>query len=105
VTETYDLAAASVPGIPGSGYSLSDVVSGLGRINYNFDDRYLATVNFRADGSSKYSPGNKWGYFPSRSVAWRLSNEAFLSDVDLITVLKIRAGWGQTGSQAIGAYA
>lgn len=105
VTETYDLAAASVPGIPGSGYSLSVVVSGLGRINYNFDDRYLATVNFRADGSSKYSPGNKWGYFPSGSVAWRLSNEAFLSDVDLITDLKIRAGWGQTGSQAIGAYA
>src|SRR5690606_41032168 len=54
---------------------------------------------------SKYSPGNKWGYFPSGSVAWRLSNEAFLSDVDLITDLKIRAGWGQTGSQAIGAYA
>lgn len=105
VTESSNLGASLVPGIPGSGYSLSVILSGLGRLYYNYDDKYLATVNFRADGSSKYSEGNKWGYFPSGSLAWRLSNEGFLSDVDLISDLKIRAGWGVTGSQAIGAYA
>ncbi len=105
VQESYDLSAASVPGIPDSGYSLSVILSGLGRINYNYDDRYLATINFRTDGSSKYSEGSKWGYFPSGSVAWRLSNEDFLSDAEFLSDLKLRAGWGRTGSQAIGAYA
>ncbi|RIH65402.1 TonB-dependent receptor [Mariniphaga sediminis] len=105
VQESYDLSSASVPGIPDSGYSLSVILSGLGRFNYNYDDKYLATINFRADGSSKYSEGNKWGFFPSGSLAWRVSNEGFMSDVDFISDLKIRAGYGETGSQAIGAYA
>jgi TonB-dependent starch-binding outer membrane protein SusC len=105
VQESYDLSAASVPGIPDSGYSLSVILSGLGRFNYNYDDKYLATVSFRTDGSSKYSEGNKWGYFPSGSLAWRISNEDFLSDSEILSDLKFRAGWGATGSQAIGAYA
>lgn len=105
VQESHSLGSASVPGIPASGYSLSVILSGLGRINYNYDNRFLATVNFRADGSSKYSEGSKWGYFPSGSVAWRLSNEGFLSDSEVLSDLKLRAGWGSTGSQAIGAYA
>ena len=105
VLETSNLGASSVPGIPGSGYSLSTILSGLGRLFYNYDDKLLATVNFRTDGSSKYSTGNKWGYFPSSSLAWRLSNENFLKDVEQISDLKIRAGWGVTGSQAIGPYA
>jgi TonB-linked SusC/RagA family outer membrane protein len=105
VTETSNLGASTVPGIPGSSYSLSVILSGLSRLSYNYNDKYLATMNFRADGSSKYSVGNKWAYFPSGSLAWRLSNEGFLRDADLISDLKIRAGWGVTGSQAIGAYA
>ena len=67
-TETYNLASASAPGIPSSYYSFSNLISYIGRINYNYNDKYLATVTFRSDGSSKYSEGNKWGYFPS--LAW-----------------------------------
>src|SRR5690606_20212357 len=103
--ESYSLGSASVPGIPGSGYSLSVILSGLGRVNYNFDDKFLATINFRTDGSSKYSKGSKWGYFPSGSIAWRLSNEDFLNGLNNLSDLKLRLGWGTTGSQAIGAYA
>src|SRR5690606_6917141 len=65
VTETSNLGSSSVPGIPGSGYSLSVILSGLSRLYYNYSDKYLVTINFRTDGSSKYSEGNKWAYFPS----------------------------------------
>jgi TonB-linked SusC/RagA family outer membrane protein len=104
-SQTYDLAAANTPGIPGSSYSKSTLLSYLGRINYAFDSKYLATASFRVDGSSKYSEGNKWGYFPSAALAWRISNEAFLKDNNLISDLKLRVSWGLTGSQAIGPYA
>ncbi len=104
-TETYNLGSATIPGIPGSGYSESVLLSYLGRLNYNFDNRFLATVSFRSDGSSKYSEGNKWGFFPSGALAWRLKNEAFIENIEFISDLKLRASWGKTGSQAIGAYA
>jgi TonB-linked SusC/RagA family outer membrane protein len=103
--ESYDLGAAENPGIPGSGFNESVLLSYLGRINYSFNSKYLFTVSFRADGSSKYSEGNKWGYFPSGAVAWRLSEENFLKESKLISDLKIRGSWGRTGSQAIDAYA
>ncbi|HTF30004.1 MAG TPA: SusC/RagA family TonB-linked outer membrane protein, partial [Flavitalea sp.] len=74
VTESYDLATASTPTTPGTSYSRSVLLSGLGRVNYTFNDRYLFTVSFRADGSSIYTAGNKWGYFPSAAFAWRLSD-------------------------------
>ena len=80
------------------------MLSFLGRINYNFDDRYLLTVNFRADGSSRYTAGNKWGYFPSAAVAWRISQEQFLKNADWLSDLKLRIGYGQTGSTAISPY-
>ncbi|MCE6989839.1 TonB-dependent receptor [Dyadobacter sp. CY323] len=105
VTETYNLASASIPGIPGSGYSKSVLLSYLGRLNYNFDNRVLATLSFRADGSSKYSEGNKWGHFPSAALAWRIKQEKFMENIPFITDLKLRTSWGQTGSQAINAYA
>ncbi|MEX2594181.1 MAG: TonB-dependent receptor [Anditalea sp.] len=104
-SESHDLSAAENPGIPGSGYSKSVLLSYLGRINYSFSDKYLFTVSFRSDGSSKYSEGNKWGYFPSGAIAWRLSEENFLKDSKLISDLKLRGSWGMTGSQAINAYA
>lgn len=105
VTETGNLGSASVPGIPSSSYTKSVLLSYLARINYNFDNRYLFTASFRADGSSKYSEGNKWGYFPSGAIAWKAKEEAFLKDVDFLSDLKFRASYGVTGSQAINAYA
>jgi TonB-linked SusC/RagA family outer membrane protein len=105
ITETYDLAAAANPGIPGSSYSASALISYLGRINYTFMNKYLFTASIRADGSSKYSEGEKWGYFPSAAFAWRMKEEGFLADVSSISDLKLRVSYGQTGSQAINPYA
>ncbi|HYH56800.1 MAG TPA: SusC/RagA family TonB-linked outer membrane protein, partial [Anseongella sp.] len=105
VFETHDLGAAQTPGIPGSGYAKAVLLSYLGRINYTFDDKYLFTASFRSDGSSRFSEGNKWGYFPSGAFAWRISNEEFLKDNPRISELKLRTSWGFTGSQAIDPYA
>lgn len=82
-------------------YSL---LSGLLRANYNFDDRLLLTATFRADGSSKFAKGNQWGYFPSFSLAYNFHKQ-FLSDVDWISRLKFRAGWGQVGNSPSPVYA
>ncbi|MDA3892779.1 MAG: TonB-dependent receptor [Salinivirgaceae bacterium] len=73
----------------------------LGRINYIFNERYLITANFRADGSSKFSKENRWGYFPSVSVGWRLSKESFMANLHWIADLKIRGNWGQIGNDNI----
>lgn len=72
----------------------------LGRLHYTYDDRYLVTVNFRADASSKF-PENLWGYFPSTALAWRISEESFLKDSDILDNLKLRVGWGQIGNDKI----
>ncbi len=82
------------------GFAKWAIMSYLARVSYNFDSKYYVTVNFRADGSSKLAPGNRWGYFPSASVAWRISGEDFMKDVTWINYLKIRAGWGQQGNQS-----
>ena len=88
------------------GYAKWAIMSYLARVSYNFDSKYYVTVNFRADGSSKLAPGNRWGYFPSASVAWRISGEDFMENVTWINDLKIRAGWGQQGNQSgLGDYA
>ena len=77
-------------------------LSFLGRVFYNYDSRYMITANFRADASSKFSK-NPWGFFPSVALAWRLSEEHFLRDKDLTWLdnIKIRAGWGQVGNEAV----
>ena len=103
--ETHDLGAAENPGIPSSGYSKAVLLSYLGRVNYAFNDKYLFTFSFRSDGSSRYSDGNKWGYFPSGAMAWRISDEGFMRDNTVFSDLKLRASWGLTGSQAIPPYA
>ncbi|MBR1705705.1 MAG: TonB-dependent receptor [Bacteroidales bacterium] len=103
---TYDIDAAEEKGLPSSSLSDWRLLSYLGRINYNYDDRYILTVNFRADGSSRYNKGNKWGYFPSAAAAWRISEEHFVKDnVSWLSNLKLRAGYGITGSTAISPYA
>jgi len=82
------------------------IMSYIGRLAYNYDSKYLMTINFRADGSSKLDPNHKWGYFPSASAAWRISSEGFMKDMTWIDDMKIRGGWGQTGNQSgIGDYA
>lgn len=102
--ETDNLGAANTPGIPSSGYAKSALISYLGRANYNFADKYFFTATYRADGSSRYSEGNKWGHFPSAALAWRVSQEGFMQNQSAISELKIRTSWGLTGSQAIDPY-
>ncbi len=81
------------------------LVSYLGRITYDFDGKYLFQANIRSDRSSKFSPNNRTATFPSFSAGWRISQENFMKNVDAITNLKLRAGWGQNGNQeGIGSY-
>jgi TonB-dependent starch-binding outer membrane protein SusC len=77
------------------------IQSYLGRVNYSLMDRYLLTVTLRADGASKFRRDQRWGYFPSASVAWRLSEEGFMQNMNTVNNLKLRASYGITGSQAI----
>lgn len=74
----------------------------ISRLNYEFRSLYLLTVNFRADGSSVFGPENRWGYFPSFSTGWRVSEEDFFSQFNKISELKLRAGWGIVGNDQIG---
>ena len=73
----------------------------LGRLHYSYDSRYLITVNFRADGSSKFQD-KLWGYFPSTALAWRISNEKWMKGISWLDDLKLRAGWGRIGNDKIG---
>ena len=88
-------------GRPGDSVSRNRRVSMLGRLHYSWNNRYLATVNFRADGSSKF-PEKPWGYFPSTALAWKISEEEFMKDFSNLDMLKIRAGWGRVGNDNIG---
>ncbi|MUP36669.1 SusC/RagA family TonB-linked outer membrane protein [Labilibaculum euxinus] len=81
-----------------SGKSTNGIVSAFSRLNYNFDERYLVTATIRGDGSSKFSKGKQWGYFPSVSAAWRVSEESFMSNMDVLNNLKLRIGYGTTGN-------
>ena len=88
--------SAVVDGYP-SGYDAK--LSYFGRLNYDYNETYLFTAIIRADGSSKFAPGNQWGYFPSVSAGWVISNEKFMeSSKSWLSFLKLRAGWGQNGN-------
>ncbi len=99
-TSYKNMGLASVQRISNNSVSES-LQSFLGRVNYSLFDRFLFTASIRADGSSKFQEDNRWGYFPSGSVAWRMSEEGFIQQVAWINNLKIRASYGKTGSQAI----
>ena len=87
-----------------NGYSNWALLSGVGRVMYNFADRYMLTGTFRADGSSRFS-NNKWGYFPSIAGAWTVSNEKFMENTrDVVSNLKLRASYGIIGNQDIDPY-
>lgn len=80
------------------------LVSYLGRANLSILDKYLITASFRADGSSKFAKGNRWGYFPSASLAWRMEQEEFMKNISWLSQLKIRVSYGVTGNQSIDPY-
>ena len=75
----------------------------FGRVNYSYKGRYLLAATFRADGSSKFAPTNRWGYFPAGAFAWRLSDESFLKEVNWIDNLKVRLSYGMAGNDGINA--
>ena len=104
VQQTNNLSSAGTVNTPSTSYSKWALMSYLGRINYSFNGKYLVTASFRADGSSRYSEGSRWGYFPSGALAWRISEEPFLKQFDKVTNLKLRLGYGRTGSSAIDPY-
>lgn len=86
------------------GYSLSKLLSFYGRANWSLLDRYLFTFTMRADGSTKFGANNKWGYFPSGAVSWKMHREPWLADVRWLSELKLRASYGQSGNQGISSY-
>lgn len=101
-----DPSAGDVSKSSGTGYqNNSSIFSYFGRAFYSYDDRYLLTATLRRDGSSKFADGNRWGWFPSAALAWKISNESFLKDNPVINNLKLRFGWGTTGNQNVSDWA
>ena len=98
------LSKAGVTEFPQPEQKDYQLFSYLARVNLSFLDRYLVTASMRADGSSKFAKGNRWGYFPSASVAWRIEQEEFLRDVSWLNQLKLRLSYGVTGNQSIAPY-
>ncbi|MFC0875604.1 SusC/RagA family TonB-linked outer membrane protein [Saccharicrinis sp. FJH2] len=83
----------------GSSKSQTRLVSFFGRLNYSFKEKYLFAASLRAEGSSKFGTNNRWGYFPSVSAAWRLSEEGFMENITFLDDLKIKVGYGVTGTE------
>jgi TonB-linked SusC/RagA family outer membrane protein len=105
--EAVNMQNGSRPLVPVSGRLEWELLSYLGRLNYNFKDRYLLTVTLRRDGSSKFGPNNKWATFPSAALGWRVVNENFFKNSGLASVFddfKIRASYGLTGNSQIPVY-
>ena len=93
-------AGSTSPQVTGSS-SVTKLLSYFGRLNYNFKDRYLLEANFRYDGSSRFAKGKRWGFFPSISAGWRISEEEFFKPIGWVSNLKLRASYGKLGNQAI----
>jgi len=84
--------------------SESALLSYFGRLNYNFSEKYLLEVNFRYDGSSRFAKGNRWGFFPSFSLGWRMDQENFIKNISWLSTLKPRFSWGKIGNQEIALF-
>ncbi len=92
-------------GVKGNGeYEKWDILSYMGRLNYNFKEKYLLTATIRYDGSSRLAKGNQWHAFPSVALGWNMMRENFMQEIDFLSGLKLRASWGNVGSTAINAY-
>ncbi len=87
-----------------NGFSKSKLVSGMARLNYTYDNKYLATLTFRADGSSKFGKNNKWAYFPSGAISWKAQEEEFIKKLNIFDELKFRLSYGISGNQGISPY-
>lgn len=87
------------------GYGEDGLVSGLLRLNYSYADKYIVSLNMRTDGSSKFAKGNRWGYFPSFSAAWRMTQEKFMNHISWLDDLKLRVSYGSLGNQSVASYA
>ena len=87
-----------------NGFSKSKLVSGMARLNYTYDNKYLLTATFRADGSSKFGKNNKWGYFPSGAISWKAHEEKFIKKLNTFDELKFRLSYGISGNQGISPY-
>lgn len=98
------LQTGSTQLIPTSSFSESEIQSQFGRVNFDYDNKYLITATLRRDGASNFAANEKYAIFPSAAIAWRISNEDFLRDNDKISSLKLRASYGVTGNQAISPY-
>ena len=100
-----ELDAGSETDMENSGSSEAwSLMSGFFRINYNYKGKYLAEINGRYDGTSRISPRQRWGFFPSFSLGYRISEENFMKNLTWLNNLKIRGSWGQLGNQNIGLY-
>jgi len=94
------LDAGTVNPQTGGNSSTTSILSYLGRLTYNYNDKYYLTATYRVDGSSKFLSKNKWASFPSASIAWRMSNEPFMESIkSVLNSLKLRIGWGRVGNQ------
>ena len=100
----YNLGGSSVTEVPTSSFTEQEIQSQFGRVNFDYDDRYLITATVRRDGASNFAANNKYAIFPSGALGWRISNEDFLKNSTKISNLKLRASYGVTGNQAIDAY-
>jgi iron complex outermembrane receptor protein len=97
----YDVDGVGSPASTDRIATTNSLLSYFGRVNYTYDNRYLATFTYRRDGSSRFAPENRWGDFLSGALAWNISEEAFLIDSETISTLKLRVGYGETGQQEI----
>jgi TonB-dependent starch-binding outer membrane protein SusC len=85
-------------------YSVSGLISGMGRIMYSYDSRYMITASYRTDGSSRLAEGHKWVSYPAVSAGWNIHNESFMKNISLINLLKLRVGYGISSNQSIDPY-
>lgn len=105
ISEENDMGAAIIQNPNTSSKGKSSLMSYFGRVNYRFNEKYLFTSTFRRDGSSRLSPQGRWSNFSSVALAWRISDEEFIKNLDVFDLLKLRLSYGQTGNQGISAYA
>jgi TonB-linked SusC/RagA family outer membrane protein len=87
------------------GYQLSGLMSWMGRAMYSYDNRYMLSVTYRSDASSRLAQGHKWHSYPAVSAGWNIANESFMKEITLINTLKLRVGYGETSNQSINPYA
>lgn len=99
--EIANATLADVSSVVNNVFTSSSLLSYFGRLNINISDKYLIQANFRRDGSSRFSESNRWGNFPSASLGWRVNEEVFLRDIDFLSELKLRIGWGRSGNDRI----